>query len=82
MINTLKCLCLAAIVPSVFFNHVSQFDDVFALLVLLAGFIGLLVLPSEGSLAAVTIDVSHSVKAGEENPFFCLATAYVDHRVK
>ena len=40
-----------------------QFDDELALLVLLAGLVGLLVLPAERGFAAITVNVSHGVEA-------------------
>jgi hypothetical protein len=70
------------IFPSVFFDHVSQLDDVLALLVLLARLVGLLVLPSESGLAAITIDVGYSVETGEKDPLLGLATTDVDDRVE
>lgn len=53
----------ALVLPAVLFDHVRQFDDKLALLVLLAGLVGLLVLPAQRGLAAITVNVSHGVEA-------------------
>lgn len=53
----------ALVLPPVLLDHVSQLDDELALLVLLAGFVGLFVLPTEHCLATITINVSHCMQA-------------------
>ena len=44
-----------------------QLDDVLALLVLLTGLEGVLVLPAERGLAAVAVDVSHRVQPRQQH---------------
>lgn len=70
------------ILPPVLLDHVCQLDDELALLVLLTRLERLLVLPAQRRLAAVTVDVSHSVQAGEQDPLFGRPTANVDHGVE
>ena len=53
----------ALILPAVLLDHVSQLDDKLSLLVLLAGLVGLLVLPTQRRFAAITVNVSHGVEA-------------------
>jgi hypothetical protein len=50
-------LFLRRTLPAVFFDHVCHFDYVLALLVLLAGFEGVFVFPTQGGLAAFTVYV-------------------------
>jgi hypothetical protein len=49
---------LCFVFPSIFLDHVSQFNDVFSLLVLLADLIGMFVLPTQICSAALAIDVT------------------------
>lgn len=56
--------------------------DVFALLVLLAGFEGVFIFPPQGRFTAFAVDVSYGVEASQEDAFFGLATSNVDHRVE
>lgn len=55
----------ALIFPTIFLDHMGQFNDELALLVLLAGFIGLLIFPSENCFATITVYVSHCMKSSE-----------------
>ena len=59
-----------------------QFNNELALLVLLARLIGLLVLPAQHGLAAITVYVSYSVQPGQENALLRLPAADVYHRVE
>jgi len=69
-------------VPAVLLDHVGQLDDELALLVLLAGLVGVLVLPTQRRLAALAVNVRHRMEAGEEHPLLRLAAGHVHHRVE
>ena len=69
-------------VPAIILDHVSQLDDEFALFVLLAGFEGAFVLPSQRRLAALAEDVGDGVEAGEEETLLRRTAAHVHHRVE
>lgn len=70
------------IVPSIVFDHVSQFNNEFSLLVLLRCFESMLILPSKGSFATGTMDISHCMKSSQKNPFLCRTTANIDNGVE
>lgn len=59
-----------------------QLNNELALLVLLTGLKGVLILPSQSGLAAVTVDVRHSVKASEEHSLLGGPTAHVHYTVE
>jgi len=69
-------------VPPVFLDHVGELYDEFAFLVLLTAFESPLILPSQRSLAAVTVDVRHCVKACKQNPLLRRSAPYVHHTVE
>lgn len=48
-------------VPAIVLDHVSELDDVLAFLVLLAGLKGVLIFPAQSRLAALTVDIGHSM---------------------
>lgn len=69
-------------VPAVLLYHVRQLDDELALLVLLAGLVGVLVLPAQRRLAALAVDVRHGVQPGEQDPLLRLPAGDIHHRVE
>lgn len=69
-------------VPAVLLDHVRQLNDELALLVLLAGLIGVLIFPAQRRLAALAVDVRHRMEAGQEHTLLRLATGHVHHRVE
>lgn len=52
-------------IPTILLDHVSQLDNVLALLVLLARLEGVLIFPSKCGFAAFTVDVRHRMEARE-----------------
>lgn len=52
-------------IPTILLDHVSQLDDVLALLVLLARLEGVLIFPAKCGFAAFTVDVRHRMEARE-----------------
>lgn len=70
------------IVPSIVFDHVSQFNDEFSLLVFLRCFESMLILPSKGSFATGTMDVSHCMKSSQKNPFLSWTTANIHNGIE
>jgi hypothetical protein len=71
-----------ALLPAVLLDHVGQLDDILALLVLLAGLKGMLVLPAERGLAAVAVDIRHRVQPRQQHALLRGAAAHVYHRVE
>lgn len=69
-------------VPAIVLYHVGQLDDVLPFLVLLTQFEGLFVFPAQRGVTVFTVDVSHGMKACEQQPLLCRTAANVHHRVK
>ncbi len=70
------------VLPAIFLYHVGELDDIIALLVFLAGLVGLFVFPAKGCLAAITINIGHRVQAGQQHALLGLPAADVHHRVE
>ncbi len=73
---------LTLVLPSVLLDHVSELDYVLSLLVLLATLERLLILPSEGGLAAVAVDVGDRVQPRQQDALLRGAAADVHHAVE
>lgn len=69
-------------VPSVVFDHVSQFDDEFAFLVFLTRFKSVFVFPAESGLAAFAVNVGHCVQSSEQYALFGGTAAHIHHRIE
>lgn len=52
-------------IPTILLDHVSQLDDVLALLVLLARLKGMFIFPAKCGFAAFAVDVGHRMEARE-----------------
>lgn len=52
-------------IPAILLDHVSQLDDVLALLVLLARLKGMFIFPTKCGFAAFTVDVGHRMETCE-----------------
>lgn len=52
-------------IPTILLDHVSQLDDVLALLVLLARLKGMFIFPTKRGFAAFTVNVSHRMETCE-----------------
>jgi len=71
-----------SVLPSIFFDHVGQLNDVFALLVLLGGLEGMFVLPSQGCFAGFAKDIRNCVKTRKKDSLLRLATSHIDHGIE
>lgn len=80
-----ECVAVATkplVVPTILLNHVCQFNDVFALFVLLAWFKSMFIFPAQCCLAALTINICNCMESCQQYSFFCRSTAYINHRIK
>lgn len=69
-------------VPAVIFDEVRQFDDELTLLVLLARFEGVLVLPAEIGGAAFAKNIGHRMQAGEKDTVLSVSAVTVHDTVE
>lgn len=69
-------------VPAVVFDQVNELNNELALFVLLTRLERLLVLPANGGLARLTVDVGHGVQAREQIALLGRSRGHVDHFVK
>lgn len=69
-------------IPSIILDHVGQLNDKLPLLVLLTKLKSLLIFPAQRGVAVLTVDVSDSVKASQQQPLLGRATTHVHHRVE
>lgn len=68
--------------PSILLYHMGKLNYKLALLVFLTRFECVLIFPPERSLAALAINVSDSVKAGQENAFLGRTATDVNHGIE
>lgn len=71
-----------SVLPAVLLQHVRQFDDELALLILLRQFEGVLVLPAQCGLAALAENVGHGMQSGEEDSLLRRAAGHIDDGVE
>lgn len=80
-----ECVAVASkplVVPTILLNHVCQFNNIFALLVLLARFKSVLIFPAECCLTALAVNICDCMEPCQQYSFFCRPTAYINHRIK
>jgi len=68
--------------PSILLYHVGKLDYELALLILLTRLESVLIFPPERSFAALAVNVSDSVKAGQQNAFLGGTAAHVNHGIE
>ena len=71
-----------SVLPAVFFQHVREFDDELALLILLREFESVLVLPAQSRFAALAENVSDGVQSGEQDALLRRAAGHIDDGVE
>ena len=75
-------LDMRSVLPAVFFQHVSQFDDEFSFFVLLAHFESVFILPAQSRFAGFAENVSHGMESSQEDTFLRLTTAHIHDGVE
>lgn len=80
--NALRASASLRSIPAIFLDHVRQFNNELALLVLLAGLVGVLIFPAERRLAALTVNISDRMQASEQDTLLRLPAGHIHHRIE
>jgi len=69
-------------IPTIFLYHMGEFYNELSLLVFLATFVSMFILPAKCGLTAIAVDVCHRVKPSQEDPLLRWTNPHVDHGVE
>lgn len=71
-----------SVLPTILLQHVSEFDDKLALLILLRQFKSMFVLPAQSCFAVLTENVGNSMQPSQEDTLLCRSAGHIDDGVE